>query len=237
LVGGRVLITRPEPGAAQTAKRLEVLGFEPVCLPLTEIRPLPAELPDGHDFSAVAVSSANAIRHANFSLLRALAGLPVFAVGQRTAGAATGAGLATVTVGPGDGQGLASLMAGRLVRGTSVAYLCGRVRTRGFEERLRAAGIEAISLETYNTVVIDYTDAQLRTSLKGEAFDAVLLYSRVAAQAFSRLTDRSVMSSLLGRSILICMSERVAEPLLAYSGQVRIAAEPDEEAMLARLSG
>jgi len=84
-MGGRVLITRPEPGAVQTAKRLRALGWKPVCLPLTEISPLPAELPAGCKFDAVAIPSANAIRHARPALLRALAGLPVFAVGQRTA--------------------------------------------------------------------------------------------------------------------------------------------------------
>ena len=30
----RVLVTRPEPGASQTARRLQELGFVPVKLPL-----------------------------------------------------------------------------------------------------------------------------------------------------------------------------------------------------------
>ncbi|MGB5801993.1 MAG: hypothetical protein WBG88_17980, partial [Mesorhizobium sp.] len=37
----RVLVTRPEPGAAGTAKRLAALGFEPVLLPLTQTVALP----------------------------------------------------------------------------------------------------------------------------------------------------------------------------------------------------
>jgi len=232
-----VLITRPEPGAAETATRLEALGFEPVYLPLTEICPVPSELPAGRKFDAVAIPSANAIRHARPSLLRAISGLPVFAVGRRTAEAATEPGLAVPTVGPGDGQGLAALMTGRLASSARVLYLCGRVRTRGFEETLRAAGIEAIPVETYDTVVLDYTDKELRTALGSEAFDALLLYSRVAAKALAKLTDRSVMSQLLARATFVCMSERVAEPLMPICGErVRVAAEPDEEAMLARLA-
>jgi uroporphyrinogen-III synthase len=233
-----VLITRPLPGAAQTAERLEALGFEPVCLPLTKIRSTFAELPPGHDFDAVAIPSANAVRHAQPALLRALAGLPVFAVGRRTAEAATEAGFKDPTIGPGDGQGLAALMAGLLARGTRVAYLCGRVRTRGFEETLQAAGIETTPVETYDTVVLDYTDVELTRALGSRAFDAVLLYSRVAAQAFTQLTDRSVMFPLLHQAAFICMSERVAAPVVAIGKRrIRIAAEPDEEAMLARLAG
>jgi len=40
----RVLVTRPEPGASQTAARLVALGFEPVKLPLQETRPLVVDL-------------------------------------------------------------------------------------------------------------------------------------------------------------------------------------------------
>ena len=237
-MGGRVLITRPEPGAVQTAKRLRALGWKPVCLPLTEISPLPAELFAGCKFDAVAIPSANAIRYARPTLLRALADLPVFAVGQRTAEAATEAGLAVRMVGPGDGQGLASLMAPGLARGSRVVYLCGRVRTRGFEETLHAAGIEVMPVEIYDTAVLHYSDDELGAALGSEALDAVLLYSRVAAIAFAGLTDRSVMLPLLTEGVFVCMSQRVAKPLLPNrEGQVRIAATPDEEAMLARLAG
>ncbi|RVD11473.1 uroporphyrinogen-III synthase, partial [Mesorhizobium sp. M7A.F.Ca.ET.027.02.1.1] len=38
----RVLVTRPEPGASRTAHRLEEAGFQPVLLPLTETKALPA---------------------------------------------------------------------------------------------------------------------------------------------------------------------------------------------------
>jgi uroporphyrinogen-III synthase len=237
-VGGRVLITRPQPGAAQTAERLETLRFEPACLPLTEIRPTFAGLPARCEFDAVAIPSANAIRHTQPALLRAVVALPAFAVGRATAEAATKAGFKNTTVGPGYGQGLATLMAGRLARGTRVIYMCGHVRTRGFEETLREAGIEVTPVEVYDTVTLDYSDEELRAVLGSKAFDTVLLYSRIAARFFLELTDRSVMLPLLDRATLVCMSERVAEPLSSFGDErIRIAAEPNEEAMLARLAG
>src|SRR5262245_13671221 len=93
----RVLVTRPEPGASRTARRLAEQGFEPVVLPLTEIRPLPADhFPDSANIDAVAATSANAIRHAPRRLISTLTGKPVFAVGGGTARATRNAGFATV---------------------------------------------------------------------------------------------------------------------------------------------
>jgi uroporphyrinogen-III synthase len=232
----RVLITRPEPGASRTAKRLAAFGCEPVLLPLTEIRPLPAELPGEIAFDAVAVSSANALRHAQPALLRRLRGAPVFAVGRRTAEAASGAGLAPLTVGPGEGEGLAALMARRIAPGSRVVYLCGRVRSPAFETVLKAASIPVLPVETYDTAVIDYSDEALRASFAGRAVDTVLLYSRIAAEAFLNLTGRSVAAPWFGRSAFICMSQRVADAIAPLGKErVLIAATPDEEAMLALL--
>jgi uroporphyrinogen-III synthase len=235
-MGGRVLITRPEPGAARTGKRLEELGFEPVILPLTEIRTVAADLRADRTFDAVAVSSANALRHADRALLQALAGLPVFAVGPQTAEAAAAAGFSAPMAGPGNGEGLASLMAQRLPLGARVAYLCGRVRASSFEEALAVAGIDASPIETYDTSMLDRADEELEAKLGKEPFGAVLLHSRIGAEAFSTLTDRSVISLLFSRSALICMSERVALPLARFGGRVLVAAAPREEAMLGLLA-
>src|SRR5262245_13133093 len=100
---GRVLVTRPEPGASRTARRLAEQGFEPVVLPLTEIRALPSDhFPDAANVDAVAVTSANAIRHAPRPLISTLAGKPVFAIGGETARAVKNAGFATVFEGRGN---------------------------------------------------------------------------------------------------------------------------------------
>ncbi len=234
----RVLVTRPEPGASRTLKGLETLGFKPVVLPLTEIRALSDGLPQDFatGFDAVAVSSANALRHADRTLLSVLAGLPVFAVGARSAEAASAAGLETPTVGPGDAEGLAALMARRLDRGHRIAYLCGRVRKPGFEHALNAAGLETLPVETYDTVTVSYGDAELRALLDGPPFAAAMVYSSVAAMAFGALAGRAGIDPLIAQSTIICISSRVAAPLSGLAtDRLRIAATPTEEAMLALL--
>ncbi|TIU99050.1 MAG: uroporphyrinogen-III synthase, partial [Mesorhizobium sp.] len=89
----RVLATRPEPGASRTAQRLLDQGFQPILLPLTETVALPVDA-DGvaNNAVAVAVTSANAVRHAPKEIIAALAGLPCHPVGKRTAEAAHTAG-------------------------------------------------------------------------------------------------------------------------------------------------
>src|SRR6478736_3745261 len=96
----RVLVTRPEPGASRTARRLQQAGFQPVLLPLTKTVALPAEVglvPD--DVLAVAVTSANAVRHAPKEVIEALAALPCHAVGPRTAEATRKMGFSSVIEG------------------------------------------------------------------------------------------------------------------------------------------
>ena len=87
---------------------LDVLGFLPIKLPLHEIRSLPVDagaIPD--DAAAVAVTSANAIRHAPDVVIERLKHLPCYTVGEATAGTAAYAGFSTVIEGGGDAESLA----------------------------------------------------------------------------------------------------------------------------------
>ena len=56
-----VLVTRPQPGAAETARRLLALGRTPVLAPVLEIVPLAADLPPPDGIQAVLITSANAL--------------------------------------------------------------------------------------------------------------------------------------------------------------------------------
>src|SRR6185312_986935 len=112
----RVLVTRPEPVAVATARRLAALGFDPILLPSTQTRPLPVavgELLENRieGMTAVVITSANGVRHAPAELIAALAHLPCHAVGSKTAQAAIAAGFMSVHEGPGDAERLAAAMA------------------------------------------------------------------------------------------------------------------------------
>jgi uroporphyrinogen-III synthase len=232
----RVLVTRPEPGASRTARRLQDMGFQPVVLPLTETVVLPVDaglIPD--EAVAVAVTSANAVRLASKEVIAALAALPCHAVGARTGEAARKMGFSSVIEGSGDAEALADGIVAEL-RDKTIVYLCGRVRFPVFEERLAAAGIQVRAVETYDTIPMRYSDETVLARLSGQPIDAVLLYSAKAAAAMQVLARRPALQEVFEKARFFALSARIAAAFNASAGKaIGIAPQPDEEALLALL--
>lgn len=232
----RVLVTRPQPGAARTAERLGRAGFEPVLLPLTEIRNLPIHAGDWPArFDAVAVTSANALRALTPDVVERLADSPIYCVGRATAATARRIGFLHALEGSGDATGLASRLVGELAAGCSVLYLCGRVRTPDFEQRTKSAGLSVTSVEAYDTVA-----AVLSPEAVAQAFavpvDAILLHSAETARRLSEMLADLPQARLSPHLRVICMSPRIASVLgRNLPGQISVAGEPSEEALLAEL--
>jgi uroporphyrinogen-III synthase len=225
----RVLVTRPEPGAGRTAARLRDAGFEAVVVPLNEIVPLRPELPAGA-FDAVAVSSANAVRHAPAELVTRLASRPLFGVGDETAAAAREAGFVDVRSSSGSAGDLAADLTAGVGSGGRNAYLCGRVRLDAMEATLANHGIDVVAVETYDTLARTATRAELTTLESGPIF-AALVYSAKAAEALAELL-RDRPGTVFADAAFIAISRRVAERLAnTAAGSVFAAATPDEDAM------
>ncbi|MGO4641032.1 uroporphyrinogen-III synthase [Mesorhizobium sp. 2RAF45] len=230
----RVLVTRPEPGASRTARRLQERGFQPVVLPLTETVALPGDA-GFVTGDAVAVTSANAVRHTANEVIAALAALPCHAVGARTAEAARKMGFSSVIEGSGDAEALADAIAAALP-GKAITYLCGRVRFPMFEQRLEAAGVRVRAVETYDTLPVPYSDETILALLSGQSVDAVLLYSAKAAVAMQALSKRPALQEAFEKIQVFALSARIAAAFGDGAGKtIRIAARPDEEALLALL--
>ncbi len=234
----RVLITRPEPGAATTARQLRALGYEAVVLPLTETRAMDvSEPPPASELDAVVATSGAALRHARPDMLRDLTQLPLFAVGDRTADTARAAGFQRVQSANGDSPALATHIARSLPAGSRLAYLCGRVRTGALAERLRKTGFGVAILETYDTLPIGRTDEEVAAALDGKPVDVALLYSANAAVLFARLAAGRA-GFLLRQARMLCISPRTAQALSpAAQDRAEVAATPDEAALLALLGG
>lgn len=228
----RVVVTRPEPGARATARRLRGMGHEPVLLPLSEIVGLRVEAwPAPEGFAAVAVTSANAVRLAPPELIADFATLPCHAVGARSAQAAQEAGFEVVVEATGDVARLAEALVAHLPRGARVLYPCGRVRRPELEAALNAAGLEVAPVETYDTRTPPRSAAEA-AALDERTADAVLLYSAEAARAIAPWLDHPALL----RARLICLSRRVAAALdPRIRARCTIAATPDEDALLALL--
>ena len=232
---GRVLVTRPEPEARATADRLTRIGFDPIVLPLTRIVALHPQAPDPGRFDMVAVTSANAIRHAPQGLLGRLTSLPCAVVGERTAAAARAAGLDVAIVGEADAAALGQLIAGTKRPGHRVLHLCGRHVAGGLADALSRHDIVTEELATYDAVIEDHGDAEI-TAILADPPDAVLLYSPRAANAFLALLDRPDGCKAVEHMVFVCISPGVAARFEARPEVAPlVAATPSETAILSVL--
>lgn len=233
----RVLVTRPEPGTAATAARLAAMGHEPVQLPLTQVCPLPIAadaIPAEPD--AIALTSANALRHLPQDIARRLAAVPLFAVGKATAAAARRLGFVRVEEGGGNAAALAACLAAARGPGSSILYLCGRVRLPDFERRLAEAGMAVAHIETYDTLPVAREPEALEAAIGARPIDAILLHSAASAEVLSPLL--TLLAPRLSPGVVFaCLSVRVAAALGRNpGGKVRVAAEPTETALFSELS-
>jgi uroporphyrinogen-III synthase len=237
-MGRRVLVTRPEPGAAATVGRLAELGFQPIMLPLTEIRSVPLDTwPSAAEFDAVAVTSANAVRHAPAGLVTSLSRLTCFTVGAETSAAARQAGFTAMVEGPGGADALSGRILGTLPQGTRVLYLCGKVRLDRFEGMLAEGGMLVTAVETYDTAPVEVTEASVMEITGGEPVDAALLYSANAASSFSALAARDALKRYLAGAACFCLSPRIADSLNGIDKKrIHVTIRPEEAELLALLS-
>ena len=220
---GRVWITRAEPGAARTAARLSTLGYDPVVAPLLEIRVLPQPAPDLSDVAALVFTSRNAV--SAFASLTAARDRSVLTVGDATAEAARAAGFADVRSASGDLQALAQRIAADPpppVLGGLILHPAAR-EPAGDLAALLGPSIPVRTLPVYEAVE---TGAEAP-----DAFDAILIHSPRAARALIALAGTG-----LDARLAVAISPAAAAPLAAAGlGEIRIAATPDEDALIAAL--
>lgn len=233
----RVLITRPEPGASRTASKVRELGWTPLVLPLTRIEPLP-DLPtvDAANYAALALTSPNSARYLPAAWAAPLKNLPAYAVGAATAATARSAGLNVVDEGAGDAAGLCRVIAEHVKPGSRILVLCGRVRRSVLEKGLSGTGFLPHLVETYDTLPTSPSANELANVLGRTPVDAVLLYSAVAANEFTRCVERVNGRELFGSARFIAISSRIGAQLpSSWAERLVVAAEPNEEAMLSLL--
>ncbi|SHO64280.1 uroporphyrinogen-III synthase [Pseudoxanthobacter soli DSM 19599] len=234
----RLLLTRPEPQAAQTRRRLEALGHTVISSPMLALvqEPPPAIACEG--IGAVAFTSRAAVEAAaglpSLPLLRAL---PAFAVGDATAKAAARAGFAEVASAAGDVEDLARLIALRHPpeRGL-VLHLAGRDRAGDLGALLAPAGIAVHVAVLYRSEPAAELSPEAVAAIAAGSVDAVLVYSPRTAAAFVAALGRAGLAERLADLPVIAISAAAAAPLDG-ARRVAIAPHPDEAGMFAALTG
>jgi len=215
------------------------MGHTAVLLPVTEAvhRPQAALEALTHPHSAIAVTSAEVFRALapHREQLAPHLQTTVYCVGPATAQAARHMGFQSVVTGSGTGVSLAKIAADASADLTGgLVYLAGWPRSPAFEVGLQAAGIACRTAETYRMSAIAHPPEIVEQRLRSPIPDVALLYSHETARHFFALLSPQTATAL-SRMRLLCLSEHVANAIPPGFGQVSIAAEPSEEALLALL--
>jgi uroporphyrinogen-III synthase len=228
-----VLVTRPEPGASATARRLRAMGFAPKLAPLLTIASLPVALPPAAEVRAIVVASQHAIpplppghRH-----------LPLFAVGDATAEVARAHGFVRVESADGDAAALAALVARSIAPGGPPMLLAAGLGQGHHLGRLLAQlGFVVERREVYAARPVSSLPEAARVMIGGHRPGRVLLFSRETALCLSRLIQETNLLVGFTTLDLAAISRSVAEAVghLPWRS-IRVAMTPTETAVLALL--
>jgi uroporphyrinogen-III synthase len=235
----RLLVTRPPPDAERTAAVLRRAGHQVDTAALLRIDPLPQAEFGAGPWSALVVTSANALRALEDHPRRAaLAGLRLFAVGRSTAAAAGAAGFRDVIAAGGNVQELVRCLRA-WARETQVGdrpllYLAGQERSGDLAADLAADGLVVTTAVVYRAVQTDRFPPAVAAALAAGEIDGVLHFSRRSAQAYM---DCACAGGLLAQAMApmhFCLSDQIAAPLTAAGAKaIRIATHPQEDALIA----
>lgn len=231
----RLWITRAQPGAEETARRLRALGHQPLVAPLLEVRETGAPI-DLDGVGALAFTSANGVRA--FARRNERRDLPVFAVGDATAAVARAAGFQAVDSASGDISALAAHIAAR--RGVDGLVLHpGATHPAGdLIGDLARAGVPAKAVCVYETLAVAFLPGAVATALEDATLDGVVLHSPKAARTAARLLSRLPRQDGVVNLTAFALSPACLAPLDELTLKRRISADhPTEDDLMAAVAG
>ncbi|MDZ4778435.1 MAG: uroporphyrinogen-III synthase [Alphaproteobacteria bacterium] len=222
-----VLVTRAEPGASETAARLQALGHTVIVAPMLIIKPVATDAnTDG--FQALLFTSANGVTaFARESRERTL---PAFCVGDATGEAATANGFGNVRIAGGDVRALASFVAQTLrPDGGALMHVAGADLAGDLVGALQREGFTAVCRVFYRAAVVGHMPQRVHEALR-ESVDVVLFHSARGCAAFRDAVEKD---SSLQRIAALCLSPAVAEIARGLNWRdVVVAQAPREDALL-----
>jgi uroporphyrinogen-III synthase len=237
-----VLVTRPHPDNETTAAALRAADFEVLLAPMLRFEPVAFDDDMDARFSAVIVTSANAVRGIEPDLKgHRLLELPLFAVGEHSAAAARHAGFCNVIPADGDAANLRDLVLARVEakqvkKASTLLYLAGADLARDLAGELSERGFRVVTQTTYRMTPVHSLPREVCDAFAAHQIEAVLHYSRRSARAF---LDAARTAGLEISALAIpqcCISAAVASVVHdAGATRVTVAASPNETALFGAL--
>jgi uroporphyrinogen-III synthase len=233
-----ILVTRPHPDGEATAASLRARGFDVLLAPMLRFEPVVFADDEEMRYSAVIVTSANALRGIERQLKgNKLLKLALFAVGEHTAATARDIGFETVVSAEGDAAGLrdlvlASVKTKTLKKTSPLLYLAGADLARDLAGELGERGFTVVTQTTYRMVPLSSLPREIGHAFAANQVEAVLHYSRRSARAFLE-SVRAAGVEISALAIPQCCISAAVAAIVRDAGapQVMIAASPDENAV------
>jgi uroporphyrinogen-III synthase len=225
------LITRPEPGATQTAARLTALGFFPIVAPVLSITSRAVRPPD--HLAATVLTSRNAVQACPPSMHDR----PVFAVGTATAALATEAGFNRVFSADADATALADLIANSLSPAEGTLFLPAAQGQGGeLATSLRRFGFRVLRRVAYQAASVGSLPQAAALCLRQGQVAAAMFFSSETSRHFVRLLRAAELVEAVRDIEAVSISERAAMALRPLPWRrISVAAKPNQDAMLALL--
>lgn len=229
-----ILVTRPEPGCAETAAAVAALGWRPL--------PAPALLLAGCLSPGWQPPPCQALLLPSRASARALAGridptLPVLAVGAGTAAEARAAGFLSVRHAEGDAASLAAAAAGWLdPRRGALLLAVGRGYGAALAAALRGRGFTVQRRVVYAAAPATALPDAAVSALRAGTVRGALFLSPRSAQVTQALLRRGGLAETVRGVVAFALSGRIATALADMPWQdIRATREPDPAALLALL--
>jgi uroporphyrinogen-III synthase len=225
-----VLVTRPLQDGEEIAARLAEMGHRALLAPLLTPHFLDGPEPDLREVQAILATSANGIR----ALIRRTArrDLPIFAVGPQTTQEARDAGFADIKNAGGDAKTLAEATA----RWTTpdkgaLLHICGEEAPGTLADSLTGLGFLVRRAILYRVDAATALPPLTEQALRDGTLDAVQFFSPRSARVFCDLAAGLPTQKL----VAFCISPVTAKALTLAFREVRVAAAPNQAALLALL--
>lgn len=223
-----IIVTRAQPGADETAGRLQSEGFTPLLSPALVIKavsPIPAQQePARH----LIFTSANGVRYfANTSQER---DAQAWCVGDATAAEAHASGFTHIHNAKGNADDLAALILKRTPLKTDTwSHVANTAAAGKLVAILKAAGLNISFQPLYETAPAPHLSVPAHTALSTTSAKIVLIHSAKGAAAFLHLARDLNLSS----ATIAAISPNAAAPFLGVpTGVIIRAARPNEDALM-----
>ena len=234
----RLLITRPEQDAGPLAALLTERGHSVRLEPLISIVSEAGAVIPEKAYQAVLVTSANGVR-----ALAATRGVDrvkdcrVLAVGKASAEASREAGFGRVEDAAGDLRDLVRLTEEACAPSNGpLLYAAGKVVSGDLKAMLEAEDYEVDRVVLYDAVPADRLSSATLSALRAGEIDGVLHFSPRSARIWARVAPVEAQGL-----VHYCLSQAVADALLEGlkepASEVRVAARPNQDALIALIDG